>query len=136
MLPLFREPFGDPEGYDCVAAAIATHLDFRTAYRMTPQEYGTLTARLGDGPALEDALNVVAGDGLSGSYRLSSFGLTEPRAGTRLVAGFATANGPHAALLLSDLLVFSWGEVLRLQDVMLPGTAIEEAWDLTWEPLG
>jgi hypothetical protein len=126
---------GDPDGYDCVAAAVANHLLHarRLYYSMT--RYWVLREELGQwpgGPSIAQALAYV-----SDSFQfldwpsLASYGIADEAApGT--VIGFATARGPHAALYLGEGLIASWGEVLRLQDVMLPGTDVEEAWTLTW----
>lgn len=128
--------FGDPKGYDCVAAAIASHLSFTTAYDLSDTEYEYLVLALGPAPVIEDALRTVhelPPPWAENAPRLTRYAPAVPANGTRLVAGFATEKGPHAALLMSDLLIASWGEVLHLEEVMLPGTGIEEAWDLTWE---
>lgn len=125
--------FGDPDGYDCCAAAIASHLDFRTAYRLNDSEYEALVKLLGPAPSIGDALGKVTEAGWPGEYRLTAYAPEVPAPGTRLVAGFATENGPHAALLLSYLLVVSWGETLLLDVVMTPGTQVEESWNLRWE---
>lgn len=127
--------FGDPKGYDCVAAAIATHLSFAAGYDLSEEEYEDLVTVLGGEPTIAHALNRVRDDGFLflSSWVLADFKPAVPANGTRLVAGFQIATGAHAALLLSDLLIASWGEVLRLDAVMTPGTQVEEAWDLTWK---
>lgn len=128
--------FGNPKGYDCVAAAIATHLSFTTGYDLSDTEYEYLVLTLGPAPAIEDALRTVhelPPPWAEEAPRLVHYEPVVPAHGTRLVAGFATEKGPHAALLMSDLLIASWGELLPLEAVMLPGTGIEEAWNLVWK---
>lgn len=131
MPPFLAEHYGDPDGFDCVAAAIAAHRVITTGHDLPIADYERLIADLGPAPSIEKALDLVLGMDWDGP-RLTRFGLREPETGTRLIAGFPTATGDHAAVLLSDSLVISWGEVLLLESVVLPGAGIEESWELTW----
>lgn len=129
---------GDPDGYDCVAAAIANHLLYARRLAHSDVRYTVLRDELGqwpEGPPIAEALARVQeawnflGWARLVSYRpdVEVFGLL-PGA----VIGFATEHGPHAALYLGDGKIASWGEVLLLCDVMLPGTEVEESWRLHW----
>lgn len=123
---------GDPDGFDCVAAAIANHLLYVRRCCVAEDHYEALRDRLGGEPTLARALNRVREDGfgpcvLRGCEPSSSY---ELQSGS--VIGFDTEEGPHAALYLGNGLIASWGEVLRLDDVMLPLRAVEESWDLVW----
>jgi hypothetical protein len=130
---------GDPDGNDCVAAAIANHLLYARRLYHSEARYSILKKELElnwpDGPPIAEALDYVQDRWhfldwpRLVDYRsdVDVFGLL-PGA----VIGFTTANGPHAALYLGDGLIASWSEVLRLQEVLLPGTDVEEAWRLEW----
>lgn len=123
---------GTEDGYDCVAAAIASSCQQLTGIRLNNSEYAALAAELGPAPSVGDALDYVKENFVViGRFRLTGY---EP-VGTVFagnVVGFQAERGPHAAMYLGTGRVASWGEEFFLNDVMLPGTLLEEAWDLTW----
>jgi hypothetical protein len=127
--------FGSPDGYDCVAAAIASHMQMETGYRLSRRQFGKLAMALGEAPEIEEALNVVMRTPPWRHFvpQLTGYARVPPVLRRGVIAGFATAAGPHAALLTGSRgYLVSWSEVLRLEEVLLPGTEIEEAWALTW----
>jgi hypothetical protein len=127
---------GNPDGYDCVAAAIANSCLLGNGHSLTAEEYAVLCAALGPAPDLGHALLVAwrLGQARVMPYLMRCPEKTDPALpASGDVIGFETENGPHAALYLGAGLIASWGEVLRLESVMLPGTGIEESWELTWE---
>lgn len=133
------EPFGDPGGRDCVAAAIASSLLLDTGCRLSNLQYIDLVYAIGPdaeiGTALEQ-LQVVhpwyPEDEIPRLVRASPDSLDKLAGGH--VIGFQTVNGGHAALYLGAGLIASWKETLPLREV-LEGT-VEEAWDLEWESVG
>lgn len=131
-----RWGFGNPEGYDCVAAAIASHLLLTQGYLLNKRQYARLVSTLDEAPSIEGALKAMRRAPLwrRGVPLLLDFQPAVPgRVHMPLVIGFATARGAHAALLTGNRgYVASWGEILPLASVMLPGTEIEEAWSLQW----
>lgn len=125
--------FGDPEGSDCVAAAVAAHLRARTGYELNGSQYAALSGELGYAPAIEAALAHVKEQWhVGGMPRLAGYAPVAVHAREHSVIGFQTGNGPHAAYCSGPRYVVSWGELLRLDDLMLPGTEVEEAWALAW----
>jgi hypothetical protein len=130
-LPGLPYGYGDPRGCDCVAAAVANHLMHATGCQLSQREYDDLARLLGPAPDLGEALDAVTRSPLPGRPLLSRY---EPcgvrRAGS--VIGFDTTEGAHAALYLGQGAIMSWGEVLPLREVILPGTAVGEAWSLKW----
>lgn len=127
--------FGSPDGYDCVAAAIASHMELEAGYRLSRRQFGKLAMALGEAPEIEEALNMVMRTPPWRHFtpQLTGYAKVPPVLRRGLIAGFATAAGPHAAVLTGSRgYVISWSEVLPLSDVLLPGTEIEEAWALTW----
>ena len=127
--------FGSPDGYDCVAAAIASHMELETGYQLSRRQFGKLAMALGEAPAIEEALNVVMRTPPWRFFvpQLTGYAKVPPVLRRGVIAGFATATGPHAALLTGSRgYIVSWSEVLSLDQVLLPGTEIEEAWALTW----
>lgn len=131
--------FGDPEGYDCVAAAIANSLLHATGYRLSFEQYADLVFELGEAPCLEDALGRVRDEPpwypedevprLTHVTATRAFSLTGST-----VLGFPTENGPHAALQLQGRRIASWGDVYALVDIATG--AVEEAWTLSWKTVG
>lgn len=131
-----RRWFGDPQGYDCVAAAIASSLLHDTGHALSAQAYESLEDALGGEPTIAHALNRVREDGplFLPPWTLRGYECDIPAlAAAGNVIGFQTTRGPHAALFLGAGLIASWGEVLQLAQVITPGTGIEESWDLDWE---
>ncbi|HEY1700859.1 MAG TPA: hypothetical protein VGG75_14205 [Trebonia sp.] len=128
---------GDPDGYDCVAAAIMNSCQQATGYRFSDVKYMVLAAELGqwpEGPPIEDALKYVKNNWeILGAPRLVSYEPVPVHARDHCVTGFATENGSHAALMSGPRYVISWGQLLLLDDVILPGTEVEEAWALLWK---
>jgi hypothetical protein len=123
---------GDPFGSDCVAAAVANHLLYSRRCYLADPEYLTVMRAAGAAPELGQALERVSLRLLPDfPVRLASY---EPVTGVLAgdIIGFATPKGPHAALYLGDGQIASWGEVIALGEVMLPETAVEEAWQITW----
>lgn len=130
--PAAVHSFGNPEGRDCVAAAIANHLLFQRRYRLTRQRYADLAATLGDAPTLTDALTtLMRRPPWAVGPRLVSVRPAGRSTGRVLVLGFAAELGPHAACDTGHGIA-SWGDVLPLADVMAPGAQVEETWDLLW----
>lgn len=129
--------YGDPAGYDCVAAALANHLLYATGYRIGRRAYCALAEALGEAPAIEQALKQVMSsppwNWLSGpllaAYVPVAYPLAAPR---KLVVGVCSPTGAHAALALETGSLVTWGEILPAGEVCVPGTAAEEAWDLLW----
>jgi hypothetical protein len=130
-LPEWKAWFGTPDGYDCMAAAVANSCLRETGCRIDDEDYEAFAAELGRDAQVAVALASAKWEHpFSRPVRLRDY---EHETGSLLpgaVIGFQTENGPHAALYLGSGLVSSWGEVLPLRDVML-GEA-EEAWNLTW----
>lgn len=126
--PLWR---GDPDGYDCVAAAIANAYHFDTGLTFTDRQYKMLVTGIGAAPSLEFALWETARMGEAGMLpRLVSAVPDDPAllAGGNVI-GFTTAQGEHAAVYFASGLVVSWSEVYYKADL---GTRTEESWDLQW----
>lgn len=135
--PVGRElsgKFGDPEGYDCVAAAVANHLLSRTGHRLTRRQYQQLAEAIGYGPSIEEALDLVkhTPPWQHGVPQLADFAPVPTRARSHTVIGFATEKGLHAAYCPGPAYVVSWRDCFFLRDLMLPGTDVEEAWALLW----
>lgn len=126
--------FGDPEGYDCVAAAIANHLSARRAYVLDDKQYARLVTILGGEPTIKHALWRVKEDGiLGGAPLLADYKPVSPFARDHCVIGFETEKGAHAAYCSGSAYGLSWGELIRVSDFMLPGTEVDEAWSLVWK---
>lgn len=134
--------FGDPDGEDCTAAAIANSLLLALAHRLTVDQYADLAFTV-EGLCLDNALYALRGEHLWGTGQpyLAHYALADPEQARQIsccrplpgtVAGFETANGPHAALALSSGWIASWGETLKLAEVIVPGAEIEEAYELLW----
>jgi hypothetical protein len=128
--------YGNPAGYDCVAAAIANHLLYETGYRIGRRAYSALADALGGAPVICDALEQVmkhppwgAGGPLLAAYVPVEYPLQAAR---KTVAGVCSPEGSHAVVALETGSVVSWGEILPLREVCVAGTGIEEAWDLLW----
>jgi hypothetical protein len=126
---------GDPDGYDCVAAAVANSLMLDRRVAHSDVRYTILRDELGQwpgGPSIEQALEYVKERWhFLGRPRLASYEPDDPYlAAAGNIIGFATQRGAHAALYLGAGLIASWGEVLLLKDVMTG--EIEESWDLAW----
>jgi hypothetical protein len=124
---------GDPDGYDCVAAAVANQLLFSQRLYHSDVQYTVLKEELGYAPSIARALGYVEDHWqFVGWPRLDGHEPVlfdaVPQAGE--IIGFTTRKGPHAALYLGNGLIASWGEVLLLDDVMTG--EVEEAWTLTW----
>ncbi len=137
-----RFGYGDPDGYDCVAAAVAGHMLISTGYKLSARQYAQLVRALGPGPSIEGALEEMLQLPLW-KRRVPLLVKYEEREAPRLpfttrlhlpaVLGFETEQGPHAALLTGGRgYIASWKEVMPLASVLLPGTEVEEAWHLTW----
>lgn len=134
--------FGDPDGEDCTAAAIANSLLLSLTHRLTVDQYADLAFTVED-MCLDDALHELRGEHLWGPGQpyLAHYLPLDPEKTRRVsccqplpgaVTGFETANGSHAALALSSGWIASWGETLKLSAVLTPGTEIEEAYELLW----
>jgi hypothetical protein len=126
---------GDPDGYDCVAAAVANSLMLDRRFAHSDVRYTILRDELGQwpgGPSIAQALEHVQRSWkFTDMPWLTGYEPDDPAlAAAGSVIGFATATGPHAALYLGAGLIASWGEVLLLADVMTG--EVEESWDLTW----
>ena len=129
--------YGDPAGYDCVAAALANHLLYATGYRIGRRAYYALADALGEAPTIEQALKQVMSsppwDWLNGPVLAAYVPVVYPLAAPRkLVVGVCSPAGAHAAVALETGSLVTWGEILPAAEVCVPGTAAEEAWDLLW----
>jgi hypothetical protein len=126
---------GDPEGFDCVAAAVANHLQSCTGHLLTDRQYRLLQLALGYGPSIEEALKVVSQSPPWGDRvpALAGYAPVPVHAREHAVIGFATARGAHAAYCPGPAYIASWGELLELHRVILPETQVEEAWALLWK---
>lgn len=124
--------FGDPNGNDCVAAAIASSA-WLSGVSVSFLQYQELARALGVAPSIEAALvtckDRLAADGGLRAKLLAFDTVTLAERGC--VIGFRTPLGPHAALYLGDGIIASWGEELLIDEVMVGD--VEEAWELTWE---
>jgi hypothetical protein len=120
--------FGDPGGEDCAAAAVANSLRFQAGRQLSRAQYRVLTEVIPVGSTVAEALDTV----MNRWPELGGYdGTWHPR---ELVPGmivcFPTEEGPHAALLLEDGKIASWGEVLPLEDVATG--EVEEAYEPFW----
>jgi hypothetical protein len=120
--------FGDPGGEDCAAAAVANSLRFQAERQLSREQYRVLTEVIPVGSTVAEALDTV----MNRWPELGGYdGTWHPR---ELVPGmivcFPTEEGPHAALLLEDGKIASWGEVLPLEDAATG--EIEEAYEPFW----
>lgn len=130
--PARARSFGDPAGYDCVAAALANHLLFKRGYRLPARQYRELAAALGEAPSLAGALELVMNrPPWAHGPQLVAAVPAQRSAGKAVVVGFQAHRGPHAACDTGHGIA-TWGDILPLADVMVPGTDIEETWDLLW----
>jgi hypothetical protein len=128
--------FGDPDGYDCVAAAIANSLSYSHRYHLEPSAYENLVQILGDAPDIDCALKTVAACSPIGQDAPSLINYGDAVSclpGT--VIGFRTERGDHAALYLGGGMIASWHEVLPLNRVLAGTEGIEESYSLTWAAL-
>lgn len=125
---------GDPDGHDCVAAAIANSYRLDTGQVLTEQQYKLLVTGLGVAPHLGFAMYEVRRMSKAGLLpKVVAIAPDEPAfMASGHVIGFATPQGPHAAVYLAPGLVITWGEVLPLKDVMVPYEPVEEVWDVQW----
>ena len=128
--------YGDPAGYDCVAAAVANHLLYATGMRIGRRSYYALADALGDRPSIADALELTMKHppwGYDGPLLAAYVPVVYPlRAVRKTVVGVCSPEGAHAAVALETGALVCWGELLPLAEVCVPGTGIEEAWDLLW----
>ena len=126
---------GDPEGYDCTAAAVANSVHYSQGLHVPAEVYRHLADVTGRRPSLYHGLLRVLYQ-FSGPVALETFSLVHPEdAQPGHIIGFSTTDGiPHAALLLAGGQIASWGQQLPLADVA--GSEIEEAWELTWVRVG
>lgn len=125
---------GNPDGHDCVAAAIANSYRLDTGDALTERQYAHLVTGLGVAPSL--------GFAMYETRRMSEAGMLpkivavapDERAfmASGNIIGFETPLGSHAAVYLTPGLVITWGEVLPLADVISPYELVEEVWDLQW----
>jgi hypothetical protein len=124
---------GDPEGDDCLAAAIANSLLWEFRLHLTPWQYGQLVNVLGDEPDIGKALHTLKWYwSVSPSADLKDFELVSNADRPGLITGFCSPGGGHAALTATEGNIICWGEVLPLSDAIVPGTEIVETWKLTW----
>jgi hypothetical protein len=123
--------FGAPHTDDCVAAAIANHALYVDGYRATREQFNELTDLLGYEPTIERGLEIAAAMARRGAWpampRFAPW-LGLPIAG--MIVGYEamtdTGRRPHAALLVDDAMVVSWGDEMPLD------TEIEEAFVIRW----
>ncbi len=123
---------GNPEGRDCIAAAVANSLHFSQGLYITDSWYDALADVIGYArPSLyHGLLRVMHRD--ASPVQLETFKTVDPvNAAPGHVIGFDTTDGiAHAALLLAGGLIASWSDTYFLADVA--GGEIDEAWELTW----
>ncbi|HVT97637.1 MAG TPA: hypothetical protein VHE33_09025, partial [Acidobacteriaceae bacterium] len=134
LAPLkFLHGFGNPDGEDCVAAAIANHLLCDKGIRLSPAQYLALTETVPDGSSIEDALfRVMVSPPWKDGPNLIGY-CEVPFCPSRvLVLGYEAEEGPHAAASVGNGFVLSWGEVLQLKATQAAGAQIEECWNLAW----
>jgi hypothetical protein len=133
--------FGDPDGEDCMAAAAANSLLLSLTHRLTAKQYADLVYYFEGHFNLDNALHEIRGEDLWGpgqpylahyflldSSKMRQVSCCVPLPGT--VAEFETAEGPHAALMLSSGQIASWGELLKLGDVATGD--VDSAYELLW----
>lgn len=124
--------FGAEHTDDCVAAAIANHMLYVDGIRPTRQQVAELTALLGYAPTIRRGLRVAASMARRGAWpaipRFAPNVTSEPLPG--MIVGYEalTDEGykPHAALLVGDFTVISWGDEYALD------TEVEESWVVRW----
>jgi hypothetical protein len=120
--------FGHPDGEDCTAAAIGNSLFFQLAHTGVYLDYGRLRELVPDGTTVAQGLDaLMLALPQAGGYD-GTWNPRELRPG--MIVGFPTENGPHAALLLSDGRIASWGEVLPLAEVAAGD--VDEAYEVFW----
>lgn len=131
--------YGDPEGEDCVAAAIANSLQFTAGWFLAQELYDVFRWQLGSSPPIGRALRLAQEGRVfwNGKKRarlvdVHFWGNREMKDGC--VIGFDTENGPHAALYVGRGMIASWGELLPLSAV-LTGAGVDEVWEPLWQPL-
>lgn len=133
--PLLKDPaspwMGDESSPDCVVMAVANSCLLMTGLRLNATELAWLHSIYTE-PSILRLLTEMKLNRWSDRVKLKDFWSVNPwyTLTPGLVVGYETEWGPHAALLLPDFQVASWGEEVPLTAL------VDEAWTLKWETTG
>jgi hypothetical protein len=127
---------GDETSPYCVIFAVANHVQKNRSITITPKLLNELIDACPAEPCIEQVLYTCWNLGWPYKAHLAdytevilrdkAFALSDEQ---NVVIGYHTEAGDHAALLLKDSRIVSWGAE---QDID-PETLIEEAWELRWD---
>lgn len=119
--------FGTEHERNCVPVAIANHLLYYSGIRATSDQLDDLTGRCGYAPTIESGLKIAAVMARSGSWPAAPrFYPYAARPLPGMIIGYDAGSRPHAAVLLDDSTVISWGDEYEFVG------DVEESWVIRW----